>query len=81
MKTLPESLDRFTHLSIKPGPEAKRHSHLARQLRSLDRVRYRKLEKLDAKLSKKYGRNVCLSEYFRRKGEVSYYRSIENSSI
>ena len=75
MESLPESLDKFSELSLMPHRTGK--THLSRQLKSLDRVRYRKLAKLDAKLSKKYDRNVCLSEQFKKKGEVSYYRSVE----
>lgn len=77
MESLPESLEKFSELSIKPDSKSKRNSHLARQLRRLDRFRYRKLEKLDAKLSKRYNKNVCISDYFKKKAEASYYRSVE----
>ena len=58
-------------------PHCSGKTHLSRQLKSLDKVRYRKLAKLDAKLTKKYEKNVSLSEQFKKKGEVSYYRSVE----
>lgn len=69
IESLPESISKFTELRTNP--------HLAHQLRRLDKFRYRKLEKLDTRLSRKYGREVKLKERFERMPEKSFFESVE----
>lgn len=68
IETLPESIAKFSELETNP--------HLAHQLRRLDKFRYRKLEKIDAKLSRKYGREVKLKERFEGMPEKSFCRAL-----
>lgn len=70
METLPESLAKFSELES--------NIHLQRQLRRLDKFRYRKLEKLDTKLSKKYNQEVQIKEVFESNEGVSFFKKIGN---
>jgi hypothetical protein len=70
METLPESLAKFSELE--------NNIHLQRQLRRLDKFRYRKLEKLDTKLSKKYNQEVQIKEVFESNEGVSFFKKIGN---
>lgn len=69
--SLPSSIKKFTELDT----VADANPHLARQLRSLDAYRYKKLRKLDQKLSKRCPEGVNLTEHFRADEGSSFYRA------
>lgn len=72
IESLPASMEKFTELNT----DAHTNPHLNQQLRSLDAYRYKKLAKLDQKLSKRCQKDVDLTGHFSENDGCSFFMRI-----